>query len=63
MLALPAALRLNAQGQRSNGQPVAMQAVWGAFVEGDHVRHVHAAVYDRQVSAELVDALFEGLKP
>ena len=63
MLALPAALRLNAQGQRSDGQLVAMQAVWGAFVEGDHVRLVHAAVYERQVSAELADALFEGLKP
>jgi hypothetical protein len=63
MLPLPAAQRLSAQGRRADGQPVAVQAVWGALVEGDHVRLVHAAVYDRQVAAELADTLFESLKP
>ena len=63
MLPVPAALRLSAQGRRADGQPVAVQAVWGALVEGDHVRLVHAAVYDRQVAAELADTLFESLKP
>jgi len=63
MLVLPAAQRISAQGQRNDGQAVAAQAVWGAFVEGDHVRLVHAAVYDRQVSPALADTLFESLKP
>lgn len=63
MLPLPAALRVGAQGQRSDGQTVATQAVWGAIVEGNHVRLVHAAVYDRKVAADLADALFESLKP
>ena len=63
MLPLPAAQRLTAQGRRADGQPVAVQAVWGAWVEGDHVRLVHAAVYDRQIAAELADTLFESLKP
>lgn len=63
LLPLPAAQRLTAQGRRNDGQPVAMQAVWGAFVERDHVRLVHAAVYDRQVSPALADTLFEGLRP
>lgn len=63
LLPLPAALRISAQGQRNDGQPVVAQAVWGAFVEGDHVRLVHAAVYDRKIPAELADTLFESIKP
>ena len=63
MLPLPAAQRLSAQGQRSDGQPVAAQAVWGAFVERDHVRLVHAVVYDRKVAPVLAEHLFESLKP
>ena len=63
MLPLPAAQRVNAQGLRADGQAVNAQAVWSAFVEGDHVRLVHAAVYDSQVQTELADTLFESLKP
>jgi len=63
MLPLPEAQRIRAEGQRNDGQSVVAQAVWGAFVEGDHVRLVHAAVYDRKVPAELADTLFESLKP
>ena len=63
MMPLPATQRVSAQGLRTDGQAVALQAVWGAFVEGDHVRLVHAAVYDRKVPAELADTLFESLKP
>jgi len=63
MLPLPAAQRIGAQGQRSDGQVVMAQAVWGAFVEGDHVRLVHAAVYDRNAPTALADTLFESLKP
>ena len=32
-------------------------------IAGDHVRLVHAAVYDRQAQTELADTLFESLKP
>jgi hypothetical protein len=63
LLALPAAQRIGAQGQRSDGQDVEAQAVWGAFVEGEHVRLVHAVVYDRKIPPELADTLFESLKP
>jgi hypothetical protein len=63
LLPLPAAQRVTAQGLRADGQAVSAQAVWGAFVEGDHVRLVHAAVYDRKAPAELADTLFESLKP
>ncbi len=63
LLALPAAQRIGAQGQRGDGQKVQAQAVWGAFVEGDHVRLVHAVVYDRKIPPELADTLFESLRP
>jgi hypothetical protein len=63
MLPLPAAQRVNAQGLRADGQTVNAQAVWSAFVEGNHVRLVHAAVYDRKAPTELADTLFESLKP
>ena len=63
MLPLPAAQRVSAQGLRTDGQAVNAQAAWGAFVEGDHVRLVHAAVYDRQAPTELADTLFESPQP
>lgn len=63
MLPLAAAQRVQAQGRRADGQSVAAQAVWGAFAEGDHIRVVHAVVYAPQVSQELAQTLFDGVKP
>lgn len=63
MLPLPAAQRIAAQGVRSDGQPVAAQAVWGAIIEGEHVRLVHATVYDRKIGPELASTLFDGIRP
>ena len=62
-LPLAAAQRLQWQGRRADGQPVAAQAVWGAFAEGDHVRVVHAVVYAPKPVPEMAQALFEGLQP
>jgi hypothetical protein len=62
-LPLASSLRIQAAGQRADGQAVMMDAVWGAVAEGDRVRLVHAVVYDRIVSPELPNTLFEGLKP
>ncbi len=63
MLPLGAAQRIQAQGRRADGQPVAAQAVWGAFTEGDHLRVVHAVVYARKILPELAQGLFEGMQP
>ena len=62
-LPLAAALRMQAQGRRGDGQPVAMSAVWGAVADGDRVRLVHAVVYDRRASPELANTLFDGIRP
>ena len=51
------------QGKGADGRPVAAQAVWGAFAEGDHVRVVHAVVYAPKPMPELAQTLFEGLQP
>lgn len=63
MLPLGASQRVQALGQRSDGQPVAAHAVWGAFVEGGHIRVVHAVVYAPKAQPQLANALFEGLLP
>ena len=63
LLPLGASQRIQATGQRSNGQAVSAQAVWGAFAEGDHVRVVHAVVYADRIAPELAQALFEGVQP
>lgn len=63
MLPLGAAQRIQAQGRRADGQPVAAQAVWGAFTEGDHLRVVHAVVYASKIPPELSQSLFEGVQP
>jgi len=62
-LPLAAAVRVQAQGQRSDGQPVFMQAVWGAVSEDDHVRVVHAVVYDPRDPRDLAASLFDGIRP
>ncbi len=62
-LPLSASKRIQAKGLRPDGEAVMIEAVWGAVAEGDHVRLVHAVVYDRQILPEMVNTLFEGLKP
>jgi hypothetical protein len=56
-------LRVQAPGLRANGEPVNMDAVWGAVAEGERVRLLHAVVYDRKIEAELANTLFDGIKP
>jgi hypothetical protein len=62
-LPLATSLRVQAPGLRANGEPVNMDAVWGAVADGERVRLVHAVVYDRKVAAELANTLFDGIKP
>jgi hypothetical protein len=62
-LPLATSLRVQAPGLRANGEPVNMDAVWGAVAEGERVRLVHAVVYDRKIEAELANTLFDGIKP
>jgi hypothetical protein len=62
-LPLAASLRIQAIGQRANGEPVNVDAVWGAVGEGNRVRLVHAVLYDAQPPAELANTLFDGIKP
>ena len=63
LLPLGSAQRIQATGRQADGQPVSMQAVWGAFSEGDHVRVVHAVVYARKIAPELAQGLFDGVQP
>jgi hypothetical protein len=62
-LPLAASVRLQAPGLRANGEPVRMDAVWGALAEGDRVRVVHAVVYDPKIQPEMANTLFDGIKP
>jgi hypothetical protein len=62
-LPLATSLRVQAPGLRANGEPVNMDAVWGAVADRERVRLVHAVVYDRKISAELANTLFDGIKP
>ena len=63
LLPLGASQRVQAQGRRSDGQPVVAHAVWGALAEGDHLRVVHAVVYAPKAQPQLAQTLFEGLQP
>jgi hypothetical protein len=63
LLPLPAAMRVSARALDAQGQPLQMQAVWGALPEGERVRLVHAVVYGQQADAELVQTLFDSLRP
>jgi hypothetical protein len=62
-LPLATSLRVQAPGLRANGEPVNMDAVWGAVAEGERVRLVHAVVYDRKIAVELSSTLFESIQP
>lgn len=68
MLPLAASVQVQAEGRRPDGQPVQLQAVWGAVAEGQQVRLLHAVVYSppsRQTSSreEPATTLFESLRP
>ena len=62
-LPLATSVRVQAPGQRANGEPVNMDAVWGAVADGERVRLVHAVVYARTIALELANTLFDGIKP
>jgi hypothetical protein len=62
-LPLTTSLRVQAPGLRANGEPVNMDAVWGAVAEGERVRLLHAVVYDRKIAVELSTTLFESIQP
>ena len=62
-LPLPSSVRVQAPGQRVNGEPVDMDAVWGALPQGEQVRLVHAVVYDPKRSHQLANTLFESIQP
>jgi hypothetical protein len=62
-LPLATSLRVQAPGLRANGEPVNMDAVWGAVAEGERVRLVHAVIYDRKIAVELSMTLFESIQP
>lgn len=62
-LPLSASVRVQSAGQRANGEPVRMDAVWGAVAQGERMRLVHAVVYDRQTAPELANTLFESIRP
>ena len=63
LLPLGAAQRLVAQGRKADGQPVTVQAAWGAYPEGDHLRLVHAVVYAPKAQSALAQMLFDGVQP
>ena len=62
-LPLTASVRMQATGFRANGEPVGMDAVWGAVAEGDRVRVLHAVVYAAKIQQEMANTLFDGIKP
>lgn len=62
-LPLASAQRVQAMGLKGNGEPVAIDAVWGAVTDGDRLRVVHAVVYDRKIQPEMANTLFESIKP
>jgi len=63
LLPLASSVHIQAQGQRADGQVVSVRAAWGAVAEGDHVRLVHAVVYDRRDPADLAATLLDGIHP
>lgn len=62
-LPMTASVRIQATGQKADGQAVWLDAAWGAVAEGDHVRLLHAVVYDRHAATELADTLMEAVRP
>jgi len=62
-LPLAASQRIQASGQRADGQAVFLDAAWGAVPEGNHVRLLHAVVYDTREVPELTNTLMEGVRP
>jgi hypothetical protein len=63
MLPLPSSQQVQAHGQRADGRAVQMQAVWGAFAQGEHMHIVHAVVYADRRTEEPAATLFEAIAP
>lgn len=63
LLPLAQTLRIQAKGQNASGDDVMLDAVWGAVAAGDRVRLIHAVVYAPQISREMANTLFDGLRP
>ncbi len=59
---LPALVRLQAEGQRANGVPVTLQAVWTARRVGAQTYAVQAALYSAKAEPVLADTFFESLR-
>lgn len=63
MMALPTSELLQAHGRRPDGRAVQLQAVWGAFAQGEHMHVVHAVVYADKRAEEPAATLFEAIAP
>lgn len=63
LLTLPSSQLVQAHGQRADGRAVQMQAVWGAFAQGEHMHIVHAVVYADKRTEEPAATLFEAIAP
>ena len=63
MMVLPGSEAVQAQGRRVDGRVVQMQAVWGAYVQGEHLHIVHAVVYADKRAEEPAATLFEAIAP
>ena len=60
-LDVPASRRLRLQGHRSDGAPVAVEAVWFARLQPPQARLYQVMVYGPQVDAAVADTLFAGI--
>jgi hypothetical protein len=56
--ALPGSLRVIAQGKRGDASPVRLHGIW--FAQGSRV--FHAAVYAPQITSDMAETFFSGLK-
>jgi hypothetical protein len=63
LMPLGASQRIQAQGQRADGQRIAAHAAWGAYPEGARLRVVHAVVYAPKPQVVLAQQLFDGVQP
>lgn len=63
MMPLPTSAQMKAHGQRPDGRGVQMQAVWGAFAQGEHMQIVHAVVYADKLAEEPAATLFDAIAP
>jgi hypothetical protein len=60
-LALPQSLRSRIQGRNAQGQPVYLQGLWFARLEGQHARLFHVALLSARERPEVANTFFEGV--